>query len=1200
MKKSKSTHLALEIQQAEDHLNSAQKLSSIDDDEIIQTTLSLSSGILKTARYLQTAKEKRESRRIAQLHQYPGMKTILVLLADRLFRTKNAIKTKELLFEKKSLWKSLHLHSFLERWLVKATFFFISFCPSIGIPILRFFIRKKMTQVIFEKNSSSFFEFLSKSDQEGLIINVNRLGEAILGEREAQKRFQNAIEDLSNPLIKSISIKLSSLFSTISPLGFQETILPKMREKLLILIRTAKKMNHKPCITLDMEEYKDLYLTQELICDISQEEDTLDVRFGLALQAYIPDSHEALQKILIASQKRREKGGKSLYIRLVKGANLLVEQFEARLKNWPQAPFHTKKETDINYLRLMKELFLEAQKGTIEVGIATHNIFDIAYSLVLSQIYGIQKSVWYEMLQGMAPSLARAVQKISQNRLILYCPVAEKDEVASTIAYLIRRLDENMNEGHFLPLLAEALTHETSKWQLESENFIQILKQKDSIFPQTYRKAYSFSNQLKALEGPSFINCPDVDWSRPENRAIAEQIKQEWQNKKERHIPLYIEGKEYISLITGERREPSRPEKCIHTYSLAEKDILLSCIENMTKIHSTRKKEAWPVQKQVQFLYKLSEQIEKKRLIFIGAMLQEIAKPIPEADSEVSEAIDFCRYYAELVLKESPFCSWRNNANIAFVASPWNFPLALSLQHILQAILSGYTVLYKPSLEAVGIGALLIQTILEAGLDPDYIAFVPMKDNPEGLSILQHPDVNALFLTGSTKTGRLFLQHAQSKRLYAETGGKNAVYVSSKSDVDLAIRDIIRSAFSFSGQKCSALSVLILDQELFHSQSFLMQLQDATESLVTDSAWNLAATVVPLATSPSDQFLRAIHKLDQGEKWLVPPSVSSHNSRLYSPSIKIIEHPGTYSHTHELFGPTLSIISAYDIHDAIRIAHMPPFGLTSGIYTLSSEEAHIWQSTIQAGMVYINRPIVGALVGRQPFGGWKESSFGIGMKVGGPFSLRQLLTSQEPTDDKTKEYDLPINHAPTLSLLGTLRLNEISTSNSYIQYTRQIYGIWTKEFDIKPKVEASIQGQTNQLFIIPRKEIVFYTQTSDSPKMIWAFISMATLTDTKLYLSRNIIETLEPFIDVPRFLSFIHSRNWEFFNSSEEMYEIVKKVPRVKTLNPLPQIIYQTLAKNALMIDETALSMDPKFDFLFLFHEKSISSDVHRYGNILL
>ena len=1208
------------ILEARSCIASAKELDISDSAMITKISLRLSYSLLEISKLAQTSKERRESRLIAKLLPNPQIKSLLLVLADRLFRTKNSIKTKKLLFEKKALFTSVSGLTIWEKLVSKSALLFLSLFPLLAVPWLRHYVRSKMKRVLFEKEDPAFFEFISKADQEGFIITVNRLGESILGEEEAEKRFQNSLEDLLNPLIKGISIKLSSLFSTISSLGFQDNILPHMKERMLFLLKTTKKMDHMPLITIDMEEYRDLYVTQELVCDIAQNPEVHDVRFGVAIQAYIPDSYAVVKRLISISKQRVETGGKPIYIRLVKGANLLVEQFEAHIRNWPQVTFATKQETDASYTLLMKLLFSEigpciksesqsknqskSQSGSIEVGIATHNIFDMAYGLVLAHAYGVQDHVWYEMLAGMAPQVTRAMKEIAEHHLMLYCPVAEKEEITSTISYLIRRLDENIEKEHFLPALAEALVQKTGKWRQESEKFVKSIEEQVSVSHLPHKTAYSIPSQLAIIENITntpLFNCPDIDWTYLENRKMGEEIARDWQRKEMRSIPLVVDGKEIESQLKTTREDPSRPGRAILTYSLANDTIIRTSIEHMSQFQTGRSRiESWSQKDRISFLLTLAKKIEERRFQFIGAMLQEVSKPIPEGDSEVSEAIDFCRYYASLLIQEGSIYSWKQDAHIAFVAAPWNFPLSLSLQHILQALLSGYAVIYKPSLEAVGVGSLLVETILETGIHPALISFLPMQDNPEGLSILQHPQVNALFLTGSTNTGRLFLKEGKNKRIYAETGGKNVAYLSSASDVDLALRDIVRSAFSFSGQKCSALSVLLVDRELFESSSFLSRLKDAAKSLITDSAWNLSSTVVPLATAPSNRFLQAAHNLESGEEWLLPLRISDWNSRLYYPSIKILKSPGTFSHMNELFGPLLSLIPVYDVHDAVRIAHMTPFGLTSGIYSLSDEEIKIWQHRIQTGMVYINRPTVGALVGRQPFGGWRASSFGIGMKVGGPFSLRQLMTSTQGTPYNT--IDIPMK-GPILSLISSLMSNEGTSSDacsSFIASSRHIYTIWETEFAISPKICSSIAGQTNELFIVPREEIIFYIQDNATPHMVWAFISMAIIASTRLHISRTVLQILAPFINEQLFLSCIKRQKWNIFDSHEEMVGICKTSPRIKALKPLPKSLYDAVSEYAFAIDEDPLSMNPKIDFLHFFHEKSVSHDTHRYGTVPL
>ncbi len=240
------------------------------------------------------------------------------------------------------------------------------------------------------------------------------------------------------------------------------------------------------------------------------------------------------------------------------------------------------------------------------------------------------------------------------------------------------------------------------------------------------------------------------------------------------------------------------------------------------------------------------------------------------------------------------------------------------------------------------------------------------------------------------ETARLFLGWRPDLPLFAETSGKNAVIITALADRDQAIRDLVRSAFGHNGQKCSAASLAICEAEVYDDPDFRRQLRDAAASLAVGSAWELGSRVTPLTQAPGAALRRALTVLDEGEEWLLEPRPAPDNAQLWSPGIKLGVRPGSFFHRTECFGPVLGLMRAEDLDQAVALANATPFGLTSGIQTLDDREIAHWVDRLDAGTLYVNRPITGAIVGRQPFGGWKASSVGPGAKAGGPNYVLQL------------------------------------------------------------------------------------------------------------------------------------------------------------------------------------------------------------------
>jgi RHH-type proline utilization regulon transcriptional repressor/proline dehydrogenase/delta 1-pyrroline-5-carboxylate dehydrogenase len=228
-------------------------------------------------------------------------------------------------------------------------------------------------------------------------------------------------------------------------------------------------------------------------------------------------------------------------------------------------------------------------------------------------------------------------------------------------------------------------------------------------------------------------------------------------------------------------------------------------------------------------------------------------------------------------------------------------------------------------------------------------------------------------------------------RLFAETSGKNAIVVTALADRDQAIRDLARSAFGHNGQKCSAASLAICEAEVYDDPGFRRQLRDAAASLAVGPAWDLASRITPLTQAPGPDLRRALTTLEDGEEWLLEPRPDGRNPQLWSPGIKLGVAAGSFFHRTECFGPVLGLMRAEHLDEAIDLANATAFGLTSGIHTLDDREIALWQDRVEAGSLYVNRPVTGAIVRRQPFGGWKASSVGPGAKAGGPNYVFQLM-----------------------------------------------------------------------------------------------------------------------------------------------------------------------------------------------------------------
>ena len=347
-----------------------------------------------------------------------------------------------------------------------------------AVPLVKEQMRKETANVILPAEPELLLGHLRGRRDEGVRMNVNFLGEAILGEEEAYRRLQTNLQALQSPDIEVISVKISTLYSQISALAREHTV-ATLCQRLELLYRTAARQTYARSdgraapkfVYLDMEEYRDLSLTAEAFMRTLQRPGLEKVAAGIVLQAYIPDSFRYQQEINAWARSRVAAGGAPITIRVVKGANMEMERFEAAQRGWPQAPYKTKLETDANYQRMVDEALQPDNIVAVHLGVASHNLFDLSYALVQAAEKGVLDKVQFEMLEGMANAQRRALLEIAHN-VLLYAPVCRKEDFIYAIGYLVRRLDENTGPENFLRH-AFRIRPDGPDWQRLAERFVE-------------------------------------------------------------------------------------------------------------------------------------------------------------------------------------------------------------------------------------------------------------------------------------------------------------------------------------------------------------------------------------------------------------------------------------------------------------------------------------------------------------------------------------------------------------------------------------------------------------------------------------------------------------------------------------------------------------------------------------------------------
>ncbi|QCR20584.1 1-pyrroline-5-carboxylate dehydrogenase [Agrococcus sp. SGAir0287] len=845
--------------------------------------------------------------------------------------------------------------------------------PGAVIPIAKRAMRSLVSHLVLDATPERLTKSFARLRADGTRLNVNLLGEAVLGEQEAEQRLRGTIELLQRDDVDYVSIKVSSMAPQLQPWAFDETV-ASVVERLLPLYRMAatKQGPNGPApafINLDMEEYRDLDLTIAVFQRILEQPELRGLHAGIVLQAYLPDALGALDRLTAWAQQRVDAGGAPIKVRVVKGANLAMERVDAAVHGWPLTVLPSKAATDANYKRVLLAALTPERTRAVRIGVAGHNLFDLAFAVEVAQRTGTIRAIDVEMLLGMAAEHIDAIRG-DVPEVLLYTPVVRPREFDAAVAYLVRRLEENGSGDNFMSGMFELGT-DLEVFTRERDRFlasVAILHDEGMDAPAPNRRQ-DRGGDLAVAVGPvpedGFDNEPDTDPSLAPNRAWARQVL--------------------------ERAASS---------TLGERTLELNRIEDVPTLERRIQKAveasaAWSAQgaeARARILRDAAVTLGAYRGRLLEVMASETGKTIAEGDPEVSEAIDFARYYADQAIRlEQTEDARPVPVALTVVTPPWNFPVAIPCGGITAALATGSSVIVKPAPQARRSAAVLLEALWEAGVPRDVLVLCDMVEGEVSKHLVAHPAVGRLILTGSSETAALFSSWRPDLPLLAETSGKNGIVVTPSADLDLAVGDLVRSAFGHAGQKCSAASLGILVGSVATSERFRRQLVDAVQTLRVGSPMDPRTHVGPVIEPAQGRLLTALTTLGEGESWLVEPRQLDAEGRLWSPGVRVGVQPGSFTHRTELFGPHLSLIGVRTLDEAIEVQNGTDFGLTAGIHSLDVDEVDEWLRRVQAGNLYVNRGITGAIVRRQPFGGWRLSQVGPGAKAGGPSYLSTLV-----------------------------------------------------------------------------------------------------------------------------------------------------------------------------------------------------------------
>ncbi len=1200
---------------------SAVSIPAVEDPRLVEAALSLARILQERAAQLQTPQERRQQAELDRMLQHPEDKSTLTQITDQSFRSISPGRVVDQMVHILDVQGVPRFFSVFDQALLKGFQSFGEYLPGVAVPMVKEKMRKETANVILPAEKDKLAGHLRERTREGVRMNVNFLGEAILGERESRRRLDRYLSILQLPEIECVSIKISTLYSQISPLSREHTI-RIVADRLELLYRAAaKEIFVRPdgsrvpkFVYLDMEEYRDLYLTSDIFMRTLSRKGMEKVRGGIALQAYVPDSSIVQESITQWALERYRNGGSPITIRVVKGANMEMERVEASLRGWPQAPYRTKVETDANYKRMLRYGMRPEHNEAVHLGVASHNLFDLAYAMVLAVATNAMDRVQFEMLEGMANHQRRAMFELSRS-MLLYAPACHREEFINAIGYLIRRLDENTGPDNFLRH-AFKIQAGSSTWQRLENGFLESVQRIPEVSIQPRRS--QDRNQTPAMppEPPrwqALVNEPDTDFSLPHNAAWAQRIIDGWIGRCDANatrVPVSI-GREECEGRGHESQsfDPSRPGVVAAVYRQADEGQIQYAMD--TAAADPSQWRTMDPSERARILRNVAQELRVARGELVGAAMADAGKTILESDPEISEAIDFVEFYSRCALDAYQD---RNlgvqPAGAVVVISPWNFPIAIPCGGIAAALAAGNTVILKPASDTTLPAYVMCQCFWRAGVPREALQFLPCSGSVAGPILLRHPGLARLILTGGTETAMNMLQTNPALRLLAETGGKNATIVSGLSDRDVAVKNILHSAFSHAGQKCSATSLLLLEQEVYESEEFREQFSDAVSSLKVGSAWDLATKMGPLIRPPAGDLLRGIKELENGEHWLVMPTQLGDNPCQYTPGVKWNVTPGNFTHMTELFGPVLGVMPYRRLDEAIDLVHATGYGLTSGLESLDDREQQHWKQRLRAGNLYINRPTTGAIVLRQPFGGMGKSAFGPGAKAGGPNYVSMLMDFTEPETLAAPDLDTKLR-SPLLQSLANrldsssrLLLNLPNASPEDLTRVRLAlpqYDRFANEEMLIEHDHFRLIGQDNCRRYLPVSPIRIRIHADDLPWQIVARCAAAIAVGCRAAVSygRDVSPQL---VDALEQLTLPWAGRIEFLDESDNELEAAihdGRAPRVRYAAPdrVPLSIRRAANANFVYIADAPV-VTSHLELLWYVIEQSISFDYHRYGNL--
>lgn len=958
-------------------------------EQIVDESCQLAARLLTVADEMRSKRDVVTRRRFARMLDDPSALSVTMALADEVVRTPSPREAARI------LRRTARVAGVRGLGLVDAVGLRLAGAVSSVLPAATMFVvdrtvRHRAEGIILPSDHKQLSRHIRRRRSDRARLNINVLGEAVLGDAEAATRFRSVMEMIARPDVNYVSVKLSAIVAQIMTVDCDGSF-ARISERLRPLYRAAQASG--TFVNLDMEEYRDLEITLRAFMTLLNEPEFETMNAGIVLQAYLPEAHEALSRLVMWSKARHARTGGSVKVRIVKGANLAMETTEAELHGWTAAPYASKAQVDASYVRMLDTVVSAEIAPAVRVGVASHNLFHLAYALTLAKHRGSHDQLDIEMLEGMANAEALAVAQ-EAGCVILYTPVTSHDDFPAAVAYLVRRLDENTSRDNYLRA-SFSMQPGNEAWEEQRERFVASVRDSRTLATTSRRHSVGTVDPDRSFVHGDFANQPDGDPTRTQN------------------LPFDV--------------LPAVPVVPVATLKEVEDHVEAARAAQPSWA-------ALGAAGRAEVLRNAAQLLEAQRRETIALMMREAGKTFGEADPEVSEAIDFARFYA-LQAMQACADATATPLGVVLVVPPWNFPYAIPAGGVCAALATGNSVVLKPAPETVATARRLAEQLWSAGVPRDVLRYVCTADDDVGRRLVTHPGIDAVILTGGYDTARMFLAWKPDLRLLAETSGKNAIVVTASADVDAAVKDIVQSAFGHAGQKCSAASLAIVDEQILDGSSFLRQLRDAVQSLKVGWGDEPSTNVGPLIRAPGAVLDQALHCLDDGESWLVEPAQLSDDCRLFRPGVRLGVRPGSWAHRTEWFGPVLAVMRAPNLNTAIEWQNSVEFGLTAGVHALNAQDCEKWIALVNAGNLYVNRGTTGAVVNRQPFGGWRKSSFGPTAKAGGAHYVEALLDWNPVRSDAEAEAAVATAKEWWASTGGVVReVSGLRAERNYVRY----------------------------------------------------------------------------------------------------------------------------------------------------------------------